>query len=131
MLHLCAGNRWDNFYPVWARAEHRWYPTGRFAAYNQYVKDNIGQLTMKYAPGVSSQLSFELSDQYTVLSDVRYPKCAPLSKVRARGEFTAEVEVSLHYTVLYDVCQLSPSEVCTSREFKAEVSVRPPIHSAV
>lgn len=48
-----TGNRWDNFYPVWARAEHRWYPTGRFHAYNQYVKDNIGQLTMKYAPGVS------------------------------------------------------------------------------
>jgi hypothetical protein len=71
-LHLCAGNRWDNFYPVWARAEHRWYPTGRFATYNQYVKENIGQLTMKYAPGVSSQsqLSFELSFQYTVLYGV-------------------------------------------------------------
>lgn len=38
---------------MWARAEHRWYPTGRFAAYNEYVKENIGQLTMKYAPGVS------------------------------------------------------------------------------
>jgi hypothetical protein len=54
---LPAGNRWDSYYPVWARAEHRWYPTGRFAAYNQYVKENIGQLTMKYAPGVSTESS--------------------------------------------------------------------------
>lgn len=48
-----SGNRWDMFYPVWARAEHRWYPSGRFHAYNEYVKQNIGELTMKYAPGVS------------------------------------------------------------------------------
>lgn len=48
-----TGNRTDSFYPIWARAEHRWYPSGRFAAYNQYVKENLPDLTVKYAPGVS------------------------------------------------------------------------------
>jgi hypothetical protein len=54
--HCChvtvTGNRWDSFYPVWARAEHRWYPTGRFAAYNKYVGENIDELTVKPPPGV-------------------------------------------------------------------------------
>jgi len=48
-----TGNRTDNFYPIWARAEHRWYPSGRFAAYNEYIKENLPDLTVKYAPGVS------------------------------------------------------------------------------
>jgi hypothetical protein len=48
-----SGNRVDTFYPIWARAEHRWYPTGRFAAYNEYVKANLPDLTVKFAPGVS------------------------------------------------------------------------------
>jgi hypothetical protein len=48
-----TGNRTDSFYPIWARAEHRWYPSGRFAAYNQYVGENLADLTVKYAPGVS------------------------------------------------------------------------------
>lgn len=48
-----TGNRTDSFYPIWARAEHRWYPSGRFAAYNEYVKDNLPDLTVKPAPGVS------------------------------------------------------------------------------
>jgi hypothetical protein len=51
-----TGNRTDSFYPTWARAEHRWYPSGRFAAYNEYVKQNIADLTVKYAPGVSAGL---------------------------------------------------------------------------
>lgn len=49
-----TGNRTDSFYPTWARAEHRWYPSGRFAAYNEYVGENLPDLTVKYAPGVSA-----------------------------------------------------------------------------
>lgn len=50
-----TGNRVDTFYPTWARAEHRWYPSGRFAAYNEYVKANLPDLTVKFAPGVRRQ----------------------------------------------------------------------------
>ncbi|WIA40917.1 hypothetical protein OEZ86_004577 [Tetradesmus obliquus] len=64
-----TGNRWDSYYPVWARAEHRWYPTGRFAAYNEYVKENIGQLTMKYAPGADQEEEFDLMDDVFLMAD--------------------------------------------------------------
>lgn len=80
-----SGNRWDIFYPVWARAEHRWYPSGRFHAYNEYVKQNIGDLTMKYAPGVSCCSADSVPDIFLLCfllscvyhhSDVLHPAAA-------------------------------------------------------
>ncbi|KAF8062765.1 PAPS4 [Scenedesmus sp. PABB004] len=64
-----TGNRWDNYYPVWARAEHRWYPSGRFARFNAYVKENIGAMTMKYAPGADQEEDFDLMDDVFLMAD--------------------------------------------------------------
>eukprot|EP00775_Hariotina_reticulata_P007653 gene7653-7856_t len=64
-----GGNRWDSLYPVWARAEHRWYPTGRFAAYNKYVGENIGELTVKPAPGADQEEDFDIMDDVFLMAD--------------------------------------------------------------
>jgi hypothetical protein len=72
-----TGNRTDSFYPIWARAEHRWYPSGRFAAYNQYVKENLPDLTVKYAPGVSwDMLQWQRGEKKGVgVYGVHYYRC--------------------------------------------------------